>query len=118
MNTFIENPELLVSGPQRANYFHRVKFNRDENGWNYVIYKYQDNIKSVVLSDQVPSTLHDVMVVYTSHRKVDKAVSTLLSKEHRKKYMGARACPGKSTIQDEYSDKVVEWTAELLDFLG
>ena len=32
--------------------------------------------------------------------------------------MGARACPGKSTVQEEYSNKIVEWTAEFLDFLG
>ena len=77
MNTFTENPKLLISGPAGSDYYHRVKFNQDSNGWNYVMYKYQRNIETLVGMGTVPAGLHDVMVVYTSHTKIDKAVSVL-----------------------------------------
>ena len=50
---------------------------------------------------------------FLAQEEQDKATPTLVIKEHRKKYMAARACPGKSTVQEEYSDKIVEWTADL-----
>ena len=74
---FTENPKLLVSGPAGSNYYHRVKFNRDSDNWNYVMYKYQNNKEILVGMGQVPAGLHDVMVIYTSHTKIDKAVSVL-----------------------------------------
>ena len=48
---------------------------------------------------------------FLAQKTQDKSTPALVIKEHRTKYMGARACPGKSTVQEEYSNQVVEWTA-------
>ena len=55
---------------------------------------------------------------FLAQKTQDKSTPALVIKEHRTKYMGARACPGKSTVQEECSNQVVEWTAEFLNFLG
>ena len=66
--------------------------------------------------DEIPMCSMDFC--FLAQEDQEKATPTLVIKEHRKKYMAARACPGKSTVQEEYSDKIVEWTAEFLDSLG
>ena len=66
--------------------------------------------------DTVPMVSMDFC--FLAQEEQEKSTPALVIKEHRTKYMGARACPGKSTVQEEYSNKIVEWTAEFLDFLG
>ena len=46
--------------------------------------------------DEIPMCSMDIS--FLAQEEQDKATPTLVIKEHRTKYMAARACPGKSTV--------------------